>query len=134
MKTDGFWSTYKWWIVAVVALLIVVAVVTYFASRQPEQVAVTPPATAPAPSAITPMFSVVDYGAKGDGMTNDEEAILKAVAAANGAIVFFPAGNYLVGELFKMPPDVLAKGAVDPASFLMVVTPEGDVMWRWIRP
>lgn len=36
------------------------------------------------------------YGATGDGVTDDTTAITAALAAAGGAIVFFPPGNYLV--------------------------------------
>ena len=45
--------------------------------------------------------SVMDYGAKGDGAANDTAAIRKAIAAAesaNGGVVFFPAGNYVIDD------------------------------------
>jgi polygalacturonase len=50
----------------------------------------------PAPAAAA-VFNVKDYGAKGDGSTNDSPAINKAIAAANKAgagIVEFPSGTY----------------------------------------
>lgn len=49
-----------------------------------------------------PMFDVTQYGAIGDGSTNDKAAIERAIAAAaaaapsGGATVYFPAGNYCV--------------------------------------
>ena len=131
MKTETFWKAYMWWIVAVVGLLVVVAAVTIMASQAQDETVVAP---APLPSTITPMFSVKDYGAKGDGVTNDEAAILATVAAANGAIVYFPDGSYLVGKSFKLPDSVLAKGGVNPASYLTVVEAVGTVTWRWVRP
>ncbi|ACU72370.1 Carbohydrate binding family 6 [Catenulispora acidiphila DSM 44928] len=52
------------------------------------------PAAAKAAAAV---FNVKDYGATGNGSTNDSPAINKAVAAANtagGGIVEFPSGSY----------------------------------------
>jgi len=45
-----------------------------------------------------PLYNVKDYGAKGDGIAIDGEAINKAIAAAakaGGGTVYLPAGNYL---------------------------------------
>lgn len=44
-------------------------------------------------------FNVKDYGALGDGSTNDYTAIQAAITAAgvSGGVVFFPAGNYRIG-------------------------------------
>jgi hypothetical protein len=46
-----------------------------------------------------PVFKVTDYGAKADDAVSDEDAIRKAVAAAEsagGGVVLFPAGKFLV--------------------------------------
>ena len=49
---------------------------------------------------ILPMIfaSVKDYGAKGDGVTDDAAAIQSALTAlkTTGGIIFFPAGTYLI--------------------------------------
>ncbi len=49
----------------------------------------------------TGSVSVFDYGAKGDGVTDDAVAIQLALTAASGGTcktVFFPAGTYVVGS------------------------------------
>jgi|GEM_PF-5028563 len=47
--------------------------------------------------AATPTFvNVRDFGAKGDGVTNDTEAFNLAFAAGGGVVVFAPPGRYLL--------------------------------------
>lgn len=49
------------------------------------------------------IYSVKDYGAKGDGVTDDTEAIKKAVASApEGAIVYFPPGRYRLTDTIEV--------------------------------
>lgn len=47
------------------------------------------------------IYNVYDYGAKGDGVTNDQEAIQKAIDACKGTggIVLFSEGTFLTGQL-----------------------------------
>lgn len=47
-----------------------------------------------------PWISVTDYGATGNGATDDTVAIQNALNAlpASGGTVFFPCGTYLIGE------------------------------------
>lgn len=55
----------------------------------------------PGTAIIYPSFPVTDYGAVGDGVTNDTSSVQDALDAAHltGGIVYFPAGTYLVDAL-----------------------------------
>ncbi|MCL4368171.1 MAG: hypothetical protein M1337_03210, partial [Actinobacteria bacterium] len=50
------------------------------------------------------LFNVTDYGAKGDGVTNDAPAIQQAIdaAAAAGGTVSIPSGTYLVNSTLNL--------------------------------
>lgn len=51
-------------------------------------------------------FNVKDFGAKGDGVTDDTDAILDAIQAAvenGGGEVFFPVGKYKVSSTIVVP-------------------------------
>jgi hypothetical protein len=50
----------------------------------------------------TPVFNVLDYGARPDGSTNSAgafRAAIQAAKAAGGGTVFVPAGNYVTGPI-----------------------------------
>ncbi|MFP3461274.1 glycosyl hydrolase family 28-related protein [Arthrobacter globiformis] len=52
------------------------------------------------------VFNVRDYGAKGDGTTNDAAAFQAAISsafAAGGGIVYASAGTYMLGSTLKFP-------------------------------
>lgn len=65
----------------------------------------------------SPFHNVVDYGAAGDGKTDDTQAIAAAIAAAGpssaptGNTVFLPAGRYVVTSGLALPPAVSLLGA-----------------------
>src|ERR1700682_2367107 len=68
------------------------------------------PATAAAPSSTV---SVKGFGAKGDGVTNDQPAIQAAIEslAATGGTVYVPAGDYrLRGSLGTHPTHTTLTG------------------------
>jgi len=51
----------------------------------------------------TEVFNIRSFGAKGDGVSMDTDAIQAAIdtcAENGGGIVIFPAGNYLIGSIF----------------------------------
>lgn len=64
--------------------------------------------TIPALPEMSTWVSVLDFGAKGDGETDDTEAIKKAIASAQN--VFFPEGWYRITETIKMQPNTTIIG------------------------
>ena len=58
------------------------------------------------------IINVRDYGAKGDGATDDTAAIQAAVAAipASGATLLFPPGNYIVSGTAALPSSTRMRG------------------------
>ena len=58
-------------------------------------------------------FDVTDFGAKGDGKTNDTPAIINALHAASvdGGTVYFPQGMYSVCSTLAIPERVSVAGA-----------------------
>jgi hypothetical protein len=70
--------------------------------------AVPPPLAAPARS-----ISVLDFGATGNGVTDDTAALLRCVAAAGskGKIVWVPAGEYRLTHDIVLPSSTTIRGA-----------------------
>jgi hypothetical protein len=68
------------------------------------QISYTPPFTASVPTNVgdklAQTVSVKDFGAVGDGIVDDTDAILAAIAAmpANGSGLYFPTGTYIVNS------------------------------------
>jgi hypothetical protein len=59
------------------------------------------------------MFNVLDYGAKGDGVTDDSAAFARAFTAASGVgggTVFIPGGTYLGNHVFSGEAKVIGAG------------------------
>lgn len=55
--------------------------------------------------------NVKQYGAKGDGITDDTTAIQNAInAAATGSVIFFPAGTYLVSSTIQLVAELAYLG------------------------
>ena len=70
------------------------------------------PDPAPTPAPVpTLAFNVRGFGATGNGTTDDTVAVQSAInkAAANGGVVYFPAGTYLV-QPFTIPAGVVLQG------------------------
>src|SRR5688572_28165644 len=66
-----------------------------------------------AESATQDHYSVLEFGAKGDGKTDDTGAFQKALdaaAAAGGGVVYAPRGNYFFSGHLNVPNAVTLKG------------------------
>jgi hypothetical protein len=81
----------------------------------------TPPAAVtynywPAKTNGSGYYNVKDFGAKGDGVIDDTAAIKNAIAfiaAQQGGTLFFPEGQYIVGESKRgitLPPGIILQG------------------------
>ncbi len=78
-------------------------------------------AGAPSAEAATPALgtdapvdwlNVINYGAKGDGTTDDTKAIQQALTAApSGGVVYLPAHTYATTKPLLIPPTVTLQGA-----------------------
>jgi hypothetical protein len=72
-------------------------------------------------SAPTDWYNVkVDYGAKGDGTTDDTTSIQNAINAAHaslGGVVYFPPGTY-ISKLLTLPANIIIEGAGIGATVL----------------
>jgi hypothetical protein len=67
------------------------------------------------------IFNVKDYGAKGDGATDDEAAIqsaMQAAASAPWSTIYLPTGTYMVSRGFTPPSKVRWKGDGPAKTFL----------------
>ena len=61
----------------------------------------------------TNVYNVKNYGAIGDGYTDDTLAVRKAIEQANingGGTVYFPSGRYLFTGTFRIPQNTAIKG------------------------
>ncbi len=52
------------------------------------------------------IVDVKAYGAKGDGVADDSAAVNAAIAAANGGILYFSDGSYLINSNIEIPANV----------------------------
>jgi parallel beta-helix repeat protein len=57
-------------------------------------------------------ISVKDFGATGDGVTDDTTAIRNAVAACSARQLYFPSGTYLVSGIIDLPNDISIIGDI----------------------
>lgn len=61
----------------------------------------------------TVQIDVSDYGAIGDSLTDNYQAIMDAIQALNGqmGVIYFPPGVYLVNSTILLPDSVIIRGA-----------------------
>jgi hypothetical protein len=86
---------------------------------------------------LTEWVSVKDFGATGDGTTDDWQAIENAVQAvhdAGGGIVYFPAGTYAVKYAISMLSNIHYLGEDRDASILLAHPDSIDNILGWGYP
>ena len=83
------------------------------------------------PPHLPPGKSVKDFGATGDGVTDDSAAFLKALAEVNGAIEV-PAGRYVIRQILEITRSgVVLRGEGPQKSILVCPIPLNDVKEDW---
>ena len=61
---------------------------------------------------ISPGVSVKDFGAKGDGVTDDSQAFLDALANVRSGAIEVPPGRYRITRILEINrPNVVLRGA-----------------------
>ena len=86
-----------------------------------------------------PRYDVTDYGATGDGATDDTDAVQGAIddcAATGGGTVHLPAGEYVIKPIF-LRDDItlhLDGGATLLAAAGIVEREDGTVRFRGVSP
>lgn len=76
------------------------------------------------------VFNVLDYGATGDGVTDDRaacQAAIDAAVAAGGGAVFFPAGTYIFNSVPS--PDTTPNGLLIPDTNGVFDTDNGIMLF-----
>lgn len=88
-----------------------------------------------------------DFGAAGDGVTDDTAAIRKAIAATGPlnpkeyrSVIYFPAGTYLITSTIEFPPvadglqyhDKMVIGEDPATTRFLWGGPAGEDMWRMV--
>lgn len=64
--------------------------------------------------------SVKDFGAKGDGVTDDTAAIQATLNnVENGSLVYFPAGTYYVTDKITLTKDLILQGSGETGSIIL---------------
>lgn len=76
--------------------------------------------------------SVRDYGAVGDGVTDDSDAFLRALAACPGKVLSIPPGRYLITKILTLrDSQTVLRGAGPGDSKLICPTPLQVIRPEW---
>ena len=77
-------------------------------------------------------LNVRDFGAKGDGKTDDSKAFLDAIAAAEGKVVEIPPGEYRITEILEIrTAGTVLRGAGPDKTILFFPTPLNEIKPNW---
>jgi hypothetical protein len=92
------------------------------------QISYTPPFTASVATNVgdklAQYISVKDFGAVGDGVTDDSSAIQAAINAAQGSPVYFPAGTYILESSLELNFSSAVSPTYQPATRLVGAGPQ----------
>lgn len=81
---------------------------------------------------VPPGVSVRDFGANGDGKTDDTQAFLDALAKVRQGAIEVPPGRYRITNLLEIArPGVVLRGAGPDRSILFFPTPLNDIKPNW---
>lgn len=77
-------------------------------------------------------LDVTQFGATGDGTTDDTAAFKKAIAAAKGKVLFVPAGRYRITDILDIRDrGTVVRGAGQGQSVLFCPKPLNDIKPNW---
>lgn len=81
---------------------------------------------------LPPGVSVKDFGAKGDGVTDDTDAFLKALAEAPAGAIEIPAGRYKITKILEITrPGIVLRGEGPDKTILCFPTQLNDIRPDW---
>ncbi|MCI0535967.1 MAG: glycoside hydrolase family 55 protein [Verrucomicrobiales bacterium] len=81
---------------------------------------------------VPPGVSVKDFGAKGDGVIDDSQAFLDALAQVRSGAIEVPAGRYRITRILAINrPNVVLRGAGSDKTILFFPTPLNDIKPNW---
>jgi polygalacturonase len=73
------------------------------------------------------MTSVRDFGARGDGKTDDTQSITHAIQKGDGTL-HFPRGDYLISRSLQIPLQTHGRLSIDGANGAACVVTEVQVL------
>jgi hypothetical protein len=81
---------------------------------------------------LPPGVSVKSFGAKGDGVTDDSEAFLKALATVESGAIEVPPGRYRLTKILEIRrPGIVLRGAGPDKSVLFFPVPLNEIRPNW---
>jgi hypothetical protein len=76
--------------------------------------------------------NVRDYGAVGDGVHDDSDAFLKAIAEVREGVISIPKGRYLISKMLVInKPNLVLRGAGPDKTVLYFPRPLNDIKPNW---
>ncbi len=81
---------------------------------------------------VAGVCNVRDFGAKGDGSTDDSDAFLAAIAKTEKGAILVPAGRYRITKILEITkPGIVLRGAGTDKSVLFCPVPLNDIKPDW---